>query len=149
MSTIQMESLSLVVFQIIEKKSIWQVKGHSTKWKLIYDFLYVYNTNEVSISGIFRDIWDKGPFDLWPCFKVKCHGTKWKLIYDFLYVYNTYEVSISCIFLDILEKSSFDLWPWFKVKYHGTKWKPIYMSTTQSVNISIFNYIIYGRSENT
>merc|ERR1712044_92526 len=104
MSIIQMKSLSLIVFVIFVKNSIFdltKVKGHSSKRKPIYDFLYVCNTNEVSISYSFRDICKNNIFDLWPWSKVKGHGTKRKPIYDFLYVYNPNEVSISRSFRDI------------------------------------------------
>ena len=59
MSVIQMKSLSLVVFKIFAKIAFlpWiKVKGHGSKQKPIYDFLYVCNTNEVSISHCFSDI---------------------------------------------------------------------------------------------
>ena len=39
-----------------------KVKGHSIKWKPIYDFLYVCNTNQVCISHSFWDICQKHDF---------------------------------------------------------------------------------------
>ena len=60
MFKIQMESLSLVVFEIFETKANFTRDLGSrtkvtkvTKLNPIYDFLYVYNTNGVSISRSF------------------------------------------------------------------------------------------------
>ena len=147
MSTIQMESLSLIVPEIFAKKCsffhFWpwtKVKGHGTIWKSIYDFLYVYNTIRVSNSNGLRDICKNNDFDLWPWTKVRGHGTKWKPIYDFVYVHNTNGVSISQGSRNICKKNFFDLWPWTKVRGHGTKWKPIYdfvyVHNTNGVSIS-------------
>ena len=44
--------------------SWFKVKGHSTKLKRTYDFLYVYNVNGVCVSRCFRDIWQKK--FIWP-----------------------------------------------------------------------------------
>ena len=50
MSVIKMSLLSLVVLHILKKSTyLTKVKGHGIKRKLIYDFLYVCNTNGVSL----------------------------------------------------------------------------------------------------
>ena len=69
MSVIQMNSLSLLVFEIFEKMAfLTSDLGPRSKVmasnESIYDFLYVYNTNEVSISHCFRDICENSIFDL-------------------------------------------------------------------------------------
>ena len=60
MSTIEMKSLFLVVFEIYAKITFYPLdSGPKSKVmtpKPIYGFLYVYNRNEVSISPLFRDI---------------------------------------------------------------------------------------------
>ena len=95
MSVIQMKSLSLIVFEIFAKIAFltfdlgqgqrsWQqiprLKVMAANDSHFYDFLYVYITNEVSISHCFRDICENCIFDLGPWTKVKGHGTKGKPI---------------------------------------------------------------------
>ena len=70
MSTMQIESPSLVIFEIIPERKAhmtfdpwFKVKYHGTKQKPIYDFLYAYNTSGASISHSFLDIWEKSPFE--------------------------------------------------------------------------------------
>ena len=60
MSTMQIESPSLVIFEIIPERKAhmtfdpwFKVKYHGTKQKPIYDFLYAYNTSGASISHSF------------------------------------------------------------------------------------------------
>ena len=158
MSTIQ-RGLSLIDFEIhVYAKTkflpfdLWpwtKVKGHFTKRKPIFDFLYVLFTNIVSISHCFWYICENSICDLWPWTKVKFHFTKWKPICDFLYVYNTNVVSISHCFRYICENSICDLWPWTKVKFYFTKWKPIwdflYVCNTNGVSSSSYLWDIWGK----
>ena len=70
MSVIQMKVLSLVVFEIFAKIAVLtsyfgpRSKVMAKKRKPIYDFLYVCNTNEVSISRNFQYICGNSIFDL-------------------------------------------------------------------------------------
>ena len=104
-----------------------KVKGHGTKWKPIYDFLYVCNTNAVSISRSFRDICENSIFDLWPWNNVKGHATKMKA-QMISYMEIIQGKSLSLIYFVIFVKIAFltfDLGPRSKVKSHGSKRKPI------------------------
>ena len=113
-----MKSLSLIVCKIFAKNyifNVWpwpQVKGHGTKWKPINDFLYVFNTNGVSISCIF-EIFEKK--SIWPFAKVM---TPYKSLFMISYMSIIHMESLSLMNFKIFAKISFltfDLCPRSKV----------------------------------
>ena len=122
-----------------------KVKGHGTKWKPVYGFLYVYKRIEVSISHFFQ-IFAKITFwpwartilrkerDVWPCMVFKIFAknsilTSWprsKVMapnespYMVSYMSIIELKSLSLVVYEIFAKIAF--WPWAKIKWHSTKW---------------------------
>ena len=82
MSTIQMESLSLIVFEIFEKNTHMTFDLGSRSKVMApnegpYMISYVSKIQMECPSLIVFEIFErKGPFNRWPWFKFKCHGTK-------------------------------------------------------------------------
>ena len=82
------------------------MKGHGTKRKPIYGFLYVYNRNEVSSSRRFQDICENSILTSKSRAKVKGHDTKQKP-YMVYYMYIIEMKSLSLAVLEIFANIAF------------------------------------------
>ena len=104
----------------------------------------VYNTNGVSISHTFGDIWEKVYMTYWPQFKIKGHGTKWKPIYGFPHVYNTNGVSISRSFRDIWENVHLTLVQGQRSKVTAPSESPYIVSYMYTIQTETLSIIVFG-----
>ena len=87
---------------------LWKSSGVGKSYtirKPIYDFLFDFYGQHLSISYRFRDIRLKGfqgltlTFDPWRSYGVKIYYTIRKIIYDFLFDFYGHHLSISYLFL--------------------------------------------------